>query len=81
MVTKISWVKRILQKESNSLLKHLYEKVFQQFDGNILFDCNFRVADIIKHFNKKKTFLRDLLLAWSKFAYKTVISNNHNEII
>ena len=29
----------------------------------------------------KKPFLRDLLLAWSKFANKTVISNYHNEII
>ena len=27
MVIKISWVKRILQTESNSLLKHLYENV------------------------------------------------------
>ena len=77
---KISWVKRILQTESNSLLKHLYENVFKQFGGNILFECNFREADIIKHFNKKP-FLRDLLLAWSKFANKTVISNYHNEII
>ena len=77
---KISWVKRILQTESNSLLKHLYENVFKQFGGNILFECNFREADIIKQF-KKKTFLRDLLLAWSKFANKTVISNYHNEII
>ena len=50
---KISWVKRILQTESNSLLKHLYENVFKQFGGNILFECNFREADIIKHFNKK----------------------------
>ena len=49
---KISWVKRILQTESNSLLKHLYENVFKQFCGNILFECNFREADIIKHFNK-----------------------------
>ena len=77
---KKSWVKRILQTESNSLLKHLYEKVFKQFGGNILFECNFREADIIKHFNKKH-FLRDLLLAWSKLANKTVISNYHNEII
>ena len=77
---KISWVKRILQTESNSLLKHLYENVFKQFGGNILFECNFREADIIKHFSKKP-FLRDLLLAWSKFANKTVISNYHNEII
>ena len=69
---KISWVKRILQTESNSLLKHLYENVFKQFGGNILFECNFREADIIKHFNKKP-FLKDLLLAWSKFANKTVI--------
>ena len=50
---KISWVKRILQTESNSLLKHLYENVFKQFGGNILFECNFREADIIKQFNKK----------------------------
>ena len=50
---KISWVKRILQTESNSLLKHLYENVFKQFGGNILFECYFREADIIKHFNKK----------------------------
>ena len=77
---KISWVKRILQTESNSLLKHLYENVFKQFGGNILFECNFREADIIKQFNKKP-FLRDLLLAWSKFANKTVIPNYHNEII
>ena len=77
---KISWVKRILQTESNSLLKHLYENVFKQFGGNILFESNFREADIIKHFNKK-TFLRDLLLAWSKLTNKTVISNYHNEII
>ena len=56
---KISWVKRILQTESNSLLKHLYENVFKQFGGNILFECNFREADIIKHFNKKP-FFRDL---------------------
>ena len=72
---KISWVKRILQTESNSLLKHLYENVFKQFGGNILFECNFREADIIKHFNKKP-FLRDLLLAWSKFANKTVVPTN-----
>ena len=77
---KISWVKRILQTESNSLLKHLYENIFKQFGGNILFECNFREADIIKHFIKKP-FLRDLLLAWSKFANKTVISNYHNVII
>ena len=69
---KLSWVKR--------LLKHLYENVFKQFGGNILFECNFREADIIKHFNKKP-FLRDLLLAWSKLVNKTVISNYHNEII
>ena len=49
---KISWVKRILQTESNSLLKHLYENAFKQFGGNILFECNFREADIIKHFHK-----------------------------
>ena len=29
----------------------------------------------------KKPFLRDLQLAWSKFANKTVISNYYNEII
>ena len=69
---KISWVKRILQTESNSLLKHLYENVFKQFGGNILFECNFNEADNSKHFNKKH-FLRDLLLAWSKLANKTVI--------
>ena len=50
---KLSWAKRILQTESISLLKHLYENVFKQFDGNILFEFNFREADIIKHFNKK----------------------------
>ena len=55
---KISWVRRILQTESNSLLKHLNENVFKQFGGNILFECNYREADIIKHFNKKP-FLRD----------------------
>ena len=49
MVAKISWVKRILQTESNILLKHLYENVFKQFGGNILLECNFREADIIKH--------------------------------
>ena len=54
---KISWVKRILQTESNSLLKHLYENVFKQFGGNILFECNFREADIIKQFNKKNLSL------------------------
>ena len=32
---KISWVKHILETESNSLLKHLYENVFKQFGGNI----------------------------------------------
>ena len=69
MITKISWVKRILQTESNNLLKHLYENVFKQFGGNILFECNFREADIIKHLNKKP-FLRDLLPAWSKLAKK-----------
>ena len=72
MVTKKSWVKRILQTESNSLLKHLYDNVFKQFGGNILFECIFRKAGIIKHFNKKP-FLRDLLLACSKLANKTVI--------
>ena len=76
---KISWVKYILQTESNSLLKHLYENVFKQFYGNILFESNFREADIIKHFNI--TFRRGLLLSWSKLANKTVISNNHNELI
>ena len=77
---KISWVNRILQTESNSLLKHLYENVFKQFGGNILFEYIFREADISKHFNKK-TFLRDLLLAWSKLTNKTVISNYHNRNI
>ena len=75
---KISWVKRIVQTESNSLLKHLYKNVFKQFGGNILFECDFREADIIKHFNKTTL---DLLLAWSNLANKTVISNYHNEII
>ena len=51
MVIKISWIKRILQTESNSLLKHLYENVFGQFGGNSLFECNLREANIIKHFN------------------------------
>ena len=36
---KISWVKRILQTESNSLLKHLYENVFKQFGGNIFLNA------------------------------------------
>ena len=76
---KTSWVKRILQTESNSLLKHLCENVLKQFGGNILFECNYREANIIKHFNIN--FRRGLLLAWSKLANKTVISNNHNEII
>ena len=80
MVTKISWVKRMLQTESNSLLKRLYVNVFKQFGSNILLEYNFREADFIKHFNKKP-FLRDLLLAWSKLANKTVISNFYNEII
>ena len=57
MVTNNKLGKRVLQTESNSLLKHLYENVFKQFDGNILFECNFREADIIKHFNKKNLFL------------------------
>ena len=68
------------ETESNSLLKHLYENVSKQFGGNILFECNFREADIMKHFNKKP-FLRDLLLTRPKNADKTVISNYHHEII
>ena len=51
MVIIKRWVKHILQTESNSLLEHLYENFFKKFGGNILFECDFREADIIKHFN------------------------------
>ena len=67
---KINWVKR-LQTESNSLLKHLYENVFKQFGGNILFECNFREANIIKHFNKKKNFSQRFTTSMVKTCQKT----------
>ena len=77
---KISWVKRILQKESNSLLKHLYEEVFKQFGGNILFDCNFRVADIIKLFNKKN-FSQRFTTGMIKTCQQNSYIKYHNLII
>ena len=77
---KASWIKRFLQSENKSLLKNLYENDFKIFGGNVLFECNFNDADVIKHF-KNKPFLKDILLAWSKLNSKPIIYNHFNEIL
>ena len=76
-----SWVKCILHRESNSLLKHLYENVFL---NNLVLTFYLNAISerlTLLNISIKKKILRDLLLAWSKLANKTVISIYHNEII
>ena len=70
---KASWIKRFLLSENKSLLKNLYEYDFKIFGGNVLFECNFNDADVIKYF-KNKPFLKDILLAW--FLAKCQIVNS-----
>ena len=77
---KISWIKRLLQTESNNLLKSIYEEDFKRFGGFILFECNFSKVDIKTHFSKKP-FLKDVLLAWNSLTDKTVIYSYGNEIL
>ena len=77
---KISWVKRILQTESNSLLKHLYENILNNLVETFYLNAISGKLTLL-NISIKKHFLRDLLLAWSKLANKTIISNYHNEII
>ena len=77
---KVSWIKRLLQPECNSLLKNIYEGDLKPFGGALLFECNFKQLDINNHI-KNKPFLRDILLAWNQLKNKNVIYNYGNEIL
>ena len=76
----VSWVKRLLQPECNSLLKSIYEGDLRPFGGALLFECNFKQLDINSHL-KNTPFLRDILLAWNQLKNKNVIYNYGNEIL
>ena len=77
---KINWIKRLLQTESNNILKNIYEEDFKRFGGFILFECNFSKVDIDTYLFKKP-FLKDILLAWNSLTDKTVIYSYGNEIL
>ena len=67
-----SWIKRFLQPGNRRLLKTLYEYDFKNFEGNILFECNFNDIDVIKHF-KNIPFRKDILMAWSNLNLQPII--------
>ena len=81
---KISWVKRILGKDTSFFWKVLSEKNLRSVGGNLIWSCNFDNKDSLLS-NIKNNFLVDVLVAWSDFRFQYYEgrsqSLNRNEII
>ena len=75
---KIIWIKRLLDPNSNSLLKKIYINSLNNFGMDLDFECDIHKKDIQVNF-KDNAFLTDVLIAWSKLnkqKHATVYYNN-----
>ena len=66
---KITWIKRLLDPNNNSLLKKMYLNRLNNFGMDLYFECDFHEKDIQVNF-KDNAFLTDSLIAWSKLNKK-----------
>ena len=67
---KITWIKRLLDPNSNSLLKKIYLNRLNNFVLDLYFECDIHEKDIQANF-KDNVFLTDISIAWSKRNKKT----------
>ena len=54
---KISWIKRILNQNSNSVIQKIYLNKLNKYGNKLYFECDFYELDILKSFEKKSFFL------------------------
>ena len=53
---KISWIKRILNQNSNSVIPKIYLNKLNNYGNKLYFECDFHESDILKSFGKKSFF-------------------------
>ena len=51
---KISWIKRILNQNSNSIIQTIYSNKLNNCGNKLSFECDFPELGILKSFEKKK---------------------------
>ena len=49
---KISWIKRILNQNSNSVIQKIYLNKLNNYVNKLYFECDFHELDILKSFEK-----------------------------
>jgi hypothetical protein len=76
---KSSWIKRLYDKNNHGLWKEMIKKKLQKIGGLDLFKSNSNANDI-KKFKIKNTFLKELLLSWSKINFNKNPQNLPNNM-
>ena len=76
---KVSWIKRVIEADNDSILNRIYIYNLRAFGGNLLFECNIFENDIGKF--TQNIFLKDDLSAWCKCTANAVISSYRHEIL
>ena len=77
---KITWIKRLLDPNSNSLLQKIYLNRVNNFGVDLYFECDIHEKDIHANF-KDNGFLTDILITWSKLNKKHEAVYYSNEIL
>ena len=69
---KITWIKRFIESDDNSILNKLYMNKLHPFGGKFLFECSYSANDV-SVFAGTNTFLNDVLLSWASCNSKPAI--------
>lgn len=77
---KGSWIKRLLEKKNKGMWKCFYNDKISKYGDELIFESNTTEADIKLNF-PKKSFLLDVLLAWTKIKGSYKPKNKGKEII
>ena len=67
------------ESEDNGILKSIYLSKLKPLGGKLLFECNF--TENYKHRFLRKTFFKDILVAWCKCIENPVISCYRHELL
>ena len=62
---KAGWLRRIFDENNKGLWKEYYLEKINKFGGRLILECNIHSYDC-KQIAQENTFLRDVLLGWSK---------------
>ena len=62
---KAGWLRRIFDENNKGLWKEYYLEKINKFGGKLILECNVHSYDC-NQIAKENTFLRDVLVGWSK---------------